>query len=263
MLITRPSLLTYPGRNPGFDLSHVAAAGIVKNRGFSAVPLGGNFVNLITGGVSAVDNSGGTAKLYGATGPIISMASNQASHFTGQLSTTTPNLTLAAIFQLTSVVSTQVLVSIGNSIRLHCSTGPTFISMIYGGNISSGYTQIANVPYFAACSLVASVVENFVIARLDTGQIYTATATPGAVQSTNTTQYVANNASLSIGCTGVAAAMFSPSYLTLGQLLEWAQDPWAFWYPRRSMFDFELIGAFTPPPPGATNHLLTLMGVGT
>ena len=84
----------------------------------------------------------------------------------------------------------------------------------------------------ASITTAASV---FVARRLDTGQIFSSNTTGFTTTAPNGTYCFAGSGATGsgghIGGAAIAAGMISFQALSLHQLLAWADDPWAFWYP--------------------------------
>ena len=106
-----------------------------------------------------------------------------------------------------------------------------------GGFVTYNSTLVLtlNSPYFIAISAVAGVGARLVAVNLHTGQVYSqvvASATGGPTATTTVASwgkgFLNNFNGVNVACT-----MFGSNALSMPQLLQWAQDPWSFWYPRR------------------------------
>ncbi len=116
----------------------------------------------------------------------------------------------------------------------------------HGGlSISSGLTLSTNVPYFIGVSC-RSGSQNFVVVNLATGQVQTATTTTVRAFSAATGYTIGglSGGSKQADAT-IMAAMHSVSYLSLPELLAWAADPWAFWYPAETSAFDQIIAALS------------------
>lgn len=246
-LLRRPNLLAYPGGTPGFDPSHVAAAGVT----LSAVSVGANMVDLLTG-KSGVRTSTPTAAIDGIGGVGTTFAGAQNLAFSGK---PTGNFftqcTIAAIFLDGGSAATQrgvVAAATNGSSTTYPYLGTSAANHTYG-YARQGTAQIvtaltvmpSNIPHLLIGSDVGGTggARAILIKNLLTGQIWTATDTGG-------TTVVGVDGAYNIGSRGagslplltgdkVFAAMVSNRFTTMAQMLQWAQDPWAFWYPK---FDF-------------------------
>jgi hypothetical protein len=97
----------------------------------------------------------------------------------------------------------------------------------------AGITLSVGVPYFVVCSFNGSK-GSFVTVNVLTGQIYTTTTSTARTIGTTTAGAYQIGAIASSGDSPLSyihAAMYSAGYLSLQQLLAWAQSPWDFWYP--------------------------------
>lgn len=280
ILPIRSNPLAYPGRAPRFDPSHFAAKGCR----WSVVSTGASAVNLckpsphptaqVSAPTSVIDGSLGRASKF--TGVL-----NNGLTFTGGSNAGTDLvLTYACIYRPSNLSSNFTIVANSTTVNSGSLIGynPTFpglgLAFLNSFPVVAGITLVAGVPYFIICS--GSGVSggtwntNWLVLRFDTGQIITAVAS-GTGQA-----MVASNGNMVFGgapspdgaqdATGnLAAAMYSGGpggfVMSIPQMLQWAQEPWAFWYPRTldlaSMLQAPQGG---PPPSGA--RLRTLLGVG-
>lgn len=125
---------------------------------------------------------------------------------------------------------------------------------------TSTITLSLNVPYFIAASATPSVAINFIAVRLDTGKILTEVQVPGSDNITSDGTYVVGNwDGLNIGWRGpVFCNYYAEHFLSLAELRQWAQDPWAFWYPASVLGRFMSAQAII----ASQQALLLTMGVG-
>jgi hypothetical protein len=95
---------------------------------------------------------------------------------------------------------------------------------------SFGYTL--GIPYFLAVSCNASAT-NFVMSRLDTGQIFTSSTTGISFAAPNGTYRVGGGGAFHLtGSSEAACCFIGGSFLHLQEMVKWAADPWSFWFPR-------------------------------
>lgn len=255
LLLGRPGPLRNPGRSPGFDLGHPAAAGIR----FSGVAAGASFMPLISGYLFA-PLAGGvligapSANVIGILGPSTGFSGASDTIDFVSIGADSPTaFTVASIFQLTTINgSNQALLSSaggsGSGIILYIDA--TGLLTIFGNNVgtSSGLTVAANVPYFAAYSQTAST-GNVVLTRLDNGKTVTASVAAVIPIFADTDFYIGNDGFSQPLAGYEAAVMYSSAVLSAQQLLQWARDPWAFWYPSKfdlSMFLTTISGGAAP-----------------
>lgn len=230
--------LAYPGRQPGFDPSHFAS----KNVRLSAVASGNNFVNLlnakkgtVTGAVTAIVDS-----RIGPAAQITTIAGSDTY-------VSIPSPSNAAIPTSATVASIFTYGTNGNFSGLFGSNQTTF-GVMFGVQAAGGSIQcyngtvlnsVACVPvagnaYFAAVSYNTTKA-NFVLVNLTTGQVFSDSVTGASATAAADGTYclgVNNNFSTNSLVGGLAAGMYAAEYLSIPQLLQWARDPWAFWYPR-------------------------------
>lgn len=275
--LRNPNPLGFPGGvRPGFDASHAAA----KQIKFSGVSRGANFGSILKGTVgsltgtptSAINAFCGVATNYSA--------STMNSAFAGFTTNTPAAFTFAVIcVPVTLGGATQLIITDGasgssagtqgigfngsNKWTVGIGSTPTFIAT------SSTPAVVANTPYFIAVSELGGTGYNIVVSNLRTGQttsevVATATAISVWTGTFNVgNQNAANGARVFQGL--IAAVMCSEGYLSVPQLLQWAQDPWSFWYPRTLDLTQMLVGvsAATFKAAWAMNTNLPVLGTGT
>lgn len=233
--------LAYPaGYAPGFDPNHVAALNPV----FSSVASGANHINILTGTPATVTGTP-LHKIKNVMGPTLDFDTSNANYvnFSGFQTTAIPSGTLGMILELTSSIAGYNYIFTYGPVSGGSATG--CLSLIQGNIfkmqnntgsiISSGVTLEVGVPYFLACCFSDSLAAtDFYIKDLKTGQFKTAFL--GA--SNAITAALSGNCDLGtsprdhqIARTSFAAAMFSRSYTPRPAMMQWAADPWSFWYP--------------------------------
>lgn len=234
--IYRPNPLAYPGRAPGFDPGHIAVKGAICR--FSAVARNGNFHNLLNGKKGTLS---GTPKrnVSGLIGESASFGNGNSDGitFSGQSVVNDTVLTLAGIFHVAADLgSYQCIFATGGSGGYYLYLLDTGTLGYYSGaDQSSGLVPAANTPYFFAASINSTTKANFVLTNLATGTITTASITPSFNGGAPNGTYVIGNqnlASNSLDGSVAAVAYVAKAFLSPAQLLAWAADPWAFWYPR-------------------------------
>lgn len=251
------SKLAFPNRAPGFDTSHLAARNIV---GSAIATTGGNFVSLTTGAAATV-NGTPSLTIDPYMGPTSVLSGTQCFTFSGSSSTNPTGITFAVMATPGSNGTTAV-VSAGTGFNAlaelyfppSSATNTLIISFEGDGQPSaavfpaSGNQQITGRQYFIAASVCSASIVGVAV-DLVTGRLFSASGTGATMQTGLDYQWaVGARVGNAINYTGnIAAAMASYQFLTLPQLLVWAADPWAFWYPRSR---FDLILDLAPPPSG-------------
>jgi len=239
-LILRRGGLSYPGSPPGFNESHPAASTMVPGIGFSAIAVGDNTINLLTG--QPFTPTAVTTKTLGFLGPAAGFltAGSSGCAINGQKVFNLNAFTTGAIVQFSAVntATFQTMVSMNNgggqSPGMYVdSIG--FLCFYTDTETSSNLALAANIPYFIAGSYLPGGVGNFVLLNLNTGTLVTASVAAGSatVVATTATQQVGQNIAGSNQATNgyIARAMWSNTFLSLPQLIAWAGNPWEFWHP--------------------------------
>ena len=259
----RPSLilrrgLAFPGGKfqPGFDPTHVAASGISSGNGISVISLGGTkMINLLNGqGPNTYTADSGN--ILSVLGPS-TYFNTQGNTFTGQASNGLTGITYAAIVQFTAVAGAyQTIIQCSSNIfGLNADTTVAFY--LASGEASSGITPVANTPYFIAASVYNNAANSaicaFLVMNLRTGKIQTAsvTSTNNLIASANGTVAVGNNGNIQFTQGYMAAAMYAPAVVSLSAMLQWAADPWGFWYPSNFIDEVSGIGILVRGPSAA------------
>lgn len=220
----------YPaGATPGFDPSHIAAA---QTR-FSAVCYGANFISLLNASTGVVTASP-TTSLIGLIGRVTIFTATAVLSFSNQSTNNDATATFAAILVPNNNFASQTIFSTSNNgttgIDFGVASDKARISS--GGVAGSGSVAITSgIPIFLAANFNNGTV-NFVIANLATGIIRTDTSSgSGGPTAPNGTYLIGNGSGgTTPQQTGIAAVMFSARYMPTYQLLQWAANPWSFWY---------------------------------
>jgi hypothetical protein len=243
-LLKRP-LLAYPGGNPGFDPSHMAAGGTR----FSAIATGNGFINLMKGAAGVITNAP-AAVIDGRIGPSVKFAnSTDAVTFANQSVAIDASCTFGCIFIPNASIGNATLISTSSNasggFRLSLNSLVPIVTVNgNSGPIMTGTSLVIGVPYFCGFSYSPNVASNatFVLMRLDTGAILTSSPAYGALssQASSGTYSVGTRVSGNlVSDSTIAAIMYSSALMSKAQLLQWAQDPWSFWYPQK--FDLNMM----------------------
>jgi hypothetical protein len=157
------------------------------------------------------------------------------------------DFTVGLIFNL-DTTATQILFQVGtnNSLGPTIYIGPTVHMYGVSVDVDSGITISAGTPYFVAMSSSSTLSQTFfVVVNLSTGKIQTA-STSTLVNFGNCDQLylIGNRQAAQLQCTGgIAAVMSTRKFNSLSTLMQWATDPWSFWYPRNIDLTQSQIGA--------------------
>lgn len=236
------------GRSAGFDPTHFASKGCF----WSVVSTGASAVNLCkpsprpTAQVSAptrvIDGNLGLASKF--TG----VSSNGLSFTGGAGARVDLAFTYACFYRPatiasnTSIVSNSTTVNSGSLLSYNTGNACLILGSELVAPMLSGINLVVGVPYFIIASATgpsastSTWTHNWFVQRLDTGKILTATGTSSqswAASNGNMIFGGANSSQGNLDADGnLAAAMYSNVFTSIPQMQQWAQDPWAFWYPR-------------------------------
>jgi hypothetical protein len=222
-----PSPFAFPGGNAGFDPSHVAAGTSTKE---SVVCFPGGPVSLLSGR-HLVKTGSPINGIDAYLGPEVSVVGTDKFALSGHGTATYLTATLAGFVNLSSYTSGVALLIYTNScfaVGVQSSTHLTFYVNLSG--VGSFPTMSLGVPYFYAGSFGGGTI-NMVLTNLLTGAITTATATTATTPSGFGDIWNFFSANSGVFSSSGSAAMVSNAALSLPQLLQWAADPWSFWYP--------------------------------
>lgn len=230
-LIRQNPLIRPAGFSAGFDPSHPASNGTI----FTAVASGNNFINANPGlyGTPQIGTITGTptASIDPIIGPSVLFGSGNKITFSSNSAPIGPGNTIACVCMVPAGLNTGIFSSSDFRYEIN-ALGNTF--RCDGANSSLAFVG-ATTPYFLASSFVSTTNNVFVMAALNGSQpIQTATVGNGAsIVAGPTSWAIGFEASFGTYFTGkVAAVMGSNQVMSMSQLLGWARDPWAFWYPR-------------------------------
>lgn len=230
--------LSFPASySPGIKGDHPAAAKLL----IATVAINGNHVALTRGGARGTIVGTPTRKMNRILGETVAFpGATDRSNFGSFPTASVTNATIAAIFQLDVAPSLPIDVagdSNGSNVGVGIGVIDTGEFTIRFGNFFTMAGSIAKwavgVPYFIAAS-VSNGTTNYVVKRLDNGQLRSASFAVGASSSIGTGTFVVGGRDSTSGRNSrgpVACTMRSNSSLSLQQLLVWADDPWSFWYP--------------------------------
>lgn len=232
--------LAYPaGYAPGFDPNHMAS----KKPMFSGVASAGGFVNILRGQVGVAVNAP-VFSLMGHVGSSIEYPGSGATHthtFSGNSTVKAEAHTVAAVTRMSSMPgSTAVIFSssggnAGEQLFVTATTGIIKLSGVSGaGGTSPTIGMEANTPQLIIASNSGSGgVSNYLVMNLLTGVIKTDVQTASTGGNAPDGVYaIGNTTSSPRSLSGrVAAVAFTHSFMSIPELLQWAADPWSFWYP--------------------------------
>lgn len=245
--------LAYPaGMAPGFDPTHVAsvgaAASVYAMPGDISTSTAGLF-DIIAG--KSIYGGNGTQDYFieGALGPVNIVGGYGAQYYgspTSKPTNLSKKITAAAMFRVPPnwfnggvifFCDSASSSSIGVAPGINGSRAMRLIKNFGGSQTDVVSTVILEIgtPYFLAYSSDDAVGVTFVARNLLTGVVQSQfVANTVAVTSTPAGDYGYPNPGAGLGDRmWLAAAMFNNvRALPLAYLLAWAEDPWAFWYPR-------------------------------
>lgn len=239
--------LAFPAdRAAGYDPAHIAASPLMR---FSAVAMGGDaLVPVFLAGQATV--AGASSVKATSFGPAVSFASGaNANIYPSYAGTETPTaITMAVIFTPASGATGYVIINCAGIGQANPITGiylsTLAVNLIIQNSVRGPtFTLTAGVPCFLVVSTYNLAGANTVVAaavNLLTGQTTTGVSGPfpTTIQATTTATYAVGDSASGINSApmSVNAAMYSIAYTPLAVMLAWAQDPWAFWYPRSDDF---------------------------
>lgn len=250
-----------PGFNPAHPAVHPKLFTTNGTNRLSVICRSRGFRNVLTGLDGTQSGTVNTTLNNAGLGPGINMGAPGACIFPG-FSTSAANLqasgvTMAGILYVNSLAFTESSACIincdnsttsGNAISVAQTTGVVRWVRVGTGNHDSGLSLVAGNPYFVAVTAGGSAA-HFVVVNLRTGvvqvdisravtiaQIFTGGFSVGA-----TGDGASNNRPWSNG--GIVAAMFSLKFMSVQELLAWADDPWSFWYQPAANYEYEIAAA--------------------
>lgn len=245
-LILRQPPLIYRAGRPGFDPSHPASNGIR----FSGISVGKNFNNLLS--VPPTGTASGTSSVVdGLIGLATKFSgSNHFVKFTGQSTANDQAATVGCIFRFNTLSGTPVLfanaatTATGYALQINSSGAAFFYNNASGTTGASSFDLAAGNAYFIGASFNSSVA-NFVLANLQNGQVFSSSSTGMSTANTapDGNYLIGSDQFSNSSASSIAAIMVNSNLMSIPQLMQWAQDPWSFWYPNH--FDLENVMAAT------------------
>ena len=225
--------LAYPGGNPGFDPAHFAGGPRIR---FSGVATGSGFSSILTG--VKMPLVGAIVPMQSQIGPLVGTTVGSVNAYTQapiQNDIAPSAFTTATILQYTGH-NTNSWATYFSILSYNMGLDIVWYSMNnYGTNSSVPFSFSAGNPYFVVLTCISNTVR-ILLKNLNTGTLKTYIGTGPTILPDITSSYVyigGGGPSTSALLGGVAAFMYSVNNpLTPIQLLQWAQDPWSFWYPQ-------------------------------
>lgn len=256
--LLRGSPLAFPNRRPGFDPTHPASKGMAPGNSFSAVAVGNNYVNLLTGGSATFPAGVGSAPLAaidGNLGPAVDGVGQTGSSGNSPQFTFTPaisgNITYAVMVRpKNSGNGSYQILGIGGGdepqfAMIDNGSGTAFTLAFYTG-WTSAFSLQYGVPYFIVGSVDFNTsTTNIVATDLRTGRIYTSSGYGTYAGGGTTGWQIGNRADNSnqAGNSRISHAMLNLSYFQMSALVSWAAEPWLFWYPLGVLHSLDWLGA--------------------
>ena len=233
--------LAFPaGRAPGRDSNHLCSGGAL----FSAVTLGTTVYDLIANQSAAIPGTP-TFGISAGLGPYVKPNGTNYPNFSGRSTAVLPNVTIAGICLWTAVgtvFGTGAGVG-GGGYGIRAIASSHFM-LTYNNNIHYSDPSLIislNAPYFFFASLNTSTgMLNYVVRNLATGVALSAQVTGATTvaSASNGTYAFGNDGSNNGGTAQVAAIYVSSQSFSMQHGLAWAADPWSFWYPDTTQFDY-------------------------
>lgn len=239
--IAKRSRLAFPAGVPyGYDPYHVAnrIKGLQYIGSFIATP-GPTFINPLY----PIQGTKVGAPTFSNTeiGPTLSSnASNNCITYVTQWGTVTPAaVTMAAIIiPIASIASPDRFIDTGHSGS--AANGLKLVSLVlntYFGSAgaSSGIAALnLNEPYFVVASQGPATFTHCVVRSLKSGKTFSNVVANASAAQPFLSPWGIGGTTDGFVASGVkiAAAMVANSFTPVGELLLWAEDPWAYWYPQ-------------------------------
>jgi len=226
---------------------------MVGSLGASCFPVGTTYFDLLT--LKSLHLSGTLAAVInGVIGP----GFTSTGFFNSSIlaTNTSPGRTWALICFFTTSPNANTFMDSSSQVNgLICVSGSFSIKI--NGTTLGGIALTTGVPYFLAGSGYSAIGYNLLALNLRTGVIQTQTGT-------TTSSFATSGGFISWGTlTGFVygPCSYTPTYLSMPQLLLWAQRPWDFWYPPTvESLIFDVLS--TTAPSGAKATWRTLVGAG-
>lgn len=222
------------GKAPGINPAHPMA----NKLRFSGVALPGNFLNLMSGMPGTLSG----APTYGMNaniGTVMKCGNSVSASFTGRSTVADDEATIAGIaININSTATVRTIFgtsSANNGFRFIQGSGD-LLTMVAGGVIAiTGHALAEDAPFLLMASWSTAKSEvRFLSKNLQTGKVIVSSTAHGSTPVAPNGTYIVGNSNFSSEqhTHGVAAVMFSAKFNPAERLREFANDPWAFWYPR-------------------------------
>jgi hypothetical protein len=237
------SALSYPGGRPLFNPSHFASNGCVASIGI--LPTSTTTYNILRLGF-VQQNGGRTAVIDPVLGTAVNLNGFSNCRIENLPTTGTSNkCTFAVMVRIPAVgANNGTLMNDTNtnsfSVALSITSSKT-VSFSKNGSgtiVDSGITLSNNVPYFIIASSDDTIGVNFLVLRLDTGQVTTVFVADTNTITTTTGGFItyaggalSYNIIFGLGMFATSAGGAGAIQLSIAQMLQWAQNPWQFWFP--------------------------------
>lgn len=229
--------LRFPETRASLNVSHPMFMG--ARLACVAAP-GGGFIDLLTGKASVTTGGVLTSSVTSAMGLAVnSTASTIYNAVSNSFADTATSFTMGAILRNMALVGNTTII-FGTRTILTGSAG-LFLGLagvlnVYvngsGLTTSGNFIPTVNVPYFFVYS-VRNGQQNWAALNLLTGRLYSGSSALAATMTIGTGSFaVGGLATASQYANGpIAAVAYSVNnFMSVGQLLEWAQAPWDYWY---------------------------------
>jgi hypothetical protein len=247
----QPNRLGFPyGVAPGLDPGHVAHSS--GSPLFSAIALSnGAPLNLITSAYPAVPSGVAnlTLNFNGVIGNILGAVpgSGQSCYFNGSIPNQTQT-TCAGIIFLTINNSYQGIVGLqkGGSRGFYIHNAAGFPSPQLYPAAGPLWQLALNAPHFLIVSILYGTTINYLAENLLTGQIQFVSSTDASTPPSGLTNcwMIDDSANEPMNAPGgVACGCITNSFLNQSQMMQWAADPWSYWYPRKK---YSIVRAAAP-----------------
>lgn len=277
-LIAGRNPLAFPGISPRLNSTHPMAQGA---RLAAVAAPGGAFIDLLTGKNTVTTNGTLTTAVQGTAGPSVSQANGVWNAFSNSYSDGTPtSLTMAIIFYVPSLIGAgntgNPFITYGNwngnfgvGLEIAESSG-----VQYPGIYTNGSTALFNTAQFAQLVghsyllVINWKTTGYTIGMVDLG---TGAISSGSQSGTPNLAPGSFTWGIGIGTAGglnrpagvnIAAVAYSVNnQLNAGQIAQWVQRPWDYWYaPNTNALLFSSL-ANSAGVPGTVSDL-PMMGVG-